>query len=108
MPRLEPCTVSMQSKTLLDNSAAGLAAAEALLAKARANLAARIGNDAARLDAEQIAAHGLAWMATYVAALRQLRAWAARLDEAGEFAEPQRLILAVGFGEYLAQLAGGI
>jgi (2S)-methylsuccinyl-CoA dehydrogenase len=108
MPRLEPCTVSMQSKTLLDNSAAGLAAAEALLAKARANLAARIGNDAARLDAEQIAAHGLAWMATYVAALRQLRAWAARLDEAGEFAEPQRLILAVGFGEYLAQLGGGI
>jgi (2S)-methylsuccinyl-CoA dehydrogenase len=98
----------MEPKTLLDNSAAGLAAAEALLAKARANLAAKIGDDAARLDAEQIAAHGLAWLATYVAALRQLRAWAARLDETGEFGEAQRLILAVGFGEYLAQLCGGI
>src|ERR1700744_6465293 len=98
----------MEPRTLLDNSAAGLAAAEALLAKARAYLAAKIGNDAARLDAEQIAAHGLAWMATYVAALRQLRAWAARLEETSEFGEAQRLILAVGFGQYLAQLCGGI
>src|SRR5271163_88191 len=98
----------MQPKTLLDDSAAALAAAEAVLAKARGNLATKVGSDPARLDAEQIAAHGLAWMATYVAALRQLRGWAARLDAAGEFGEAQRLILAVGFGEYLAQLAGGI
>jgi (2S)-methylsuccinyl-CoA dehydrogenase len=97
---------------LFDHSAAALAAAEGLLARARGNLATRVERDGAvdatRLDAEQLAAHGLAWMATYVAALRQLRGWAERLDAAGEFAEPQRLILAVGFGEYLAQLAGGI
>jgi (2S)-methylsuccinyl-CoA dehydrogenase len=97
---------------LLDHSGAALAVADALLARARGNLASRVERDgavdAAKLDAEQLAAHGLAWMATYVAALRQLRHWARRLDEAGEFAEPQRLILAVGFGEYLAQLAGGI
>ena len=97
---------------LLDHSGAALGAAEALLARARGNLAARVARngavDAARLDVEQLAAHGFAWMATYVAALRQLRFWAQRLDDAGEFAEPQRLILAVGFGEYLAQLAGGI
>ncbi len=97
---------------LFDQSGAALAMAEALLARARGNLASRVevdgAVDAAKLDAEQLAAHGLAWMATYVAALRQLRLWAQRLHEADEFTEPQRLILAVGFGEYLAQLAGGI
>jgi (2S)-methylsuccinyl-CoA dehydrogenase len=97
---------------LLAASAAALDAAEALLGRARSNLSGRVVRDgtvdAGRLDEEQIAAHGLAWMATYVAALRQLRGWAVRLDEAGELGEPQRLILAVGFGEYLAQLAGGI
>jgi (2S)-methylsuccinyl-CoA dehydrogenase len=100
--------IDMQPKILLDSSAAALATAEAMLAQARRNLTSRIGNDPARLDAEQIAAHGFAWMATYVAALRQLRDWATRLDEAGELGEAQRLILAVGFGEYLAQLCGGI
>src|SRR5580658_4702138 len=97
---------------LLDASATALAAAEALLARARGNLASRVVRagavDPGRLDAEQIAAHGLAWMATYIAALRQLREWAARLDATGELGEAQRLILMVGFGEYLAQLCGGI
>ena len=98
----------MEPKVLLETSAGALAACEALLAKARANLMSRIGGDASRLDAEQIAAHGLAWMATYAAALQQLREWAVRLDTAVEFGEAQQLILAVGFGEYLAQIAGGI
>src|SRR5579864_542563 len=98
--------------SLLDSTAAALQAAEALLGRAHANLSLRVTEgsavDAGRLDTEQLAAHALAWMATYVAALRQLREWAQRLDAAGEFREPQQLILAVGFGEYLAQLAGGI
>ena len=97
---------------LLSTTGAALAAADALLARARSNLAGRVARggaiDAAALDAEQLAAHGFAWMATYVAALRQLRGWAARLDEAGECGEIERLILGVGFAEYLAQLAGGI
>ena len=70
--------------------------------RARSNLSGRVVRDGAvdagRLDEEQIAAHGLAWMATYVAALRQLRGWAMRLEDAGECGEAQRLILAVGFG----------
>ena len=41
-------------------------------------------------------------------ALRELAAWAARLDAAGRLGEMERLILQIGFGEYLAQLAGGI
>jgi (2S)-methylsuccinyl-CoA dehydrogenase len=97
---------------LFADSETALAAVEAVLARARRNLASRVERDGAvdavRLDAEQLAAHGLAWMATYVAALRQLRGWARRLHDSGAFAEPQQLILAVGFGEYLAQLAGGI
>ncbi len=98
----------MQIKDIFDSSAAALAAAETMLARARQNLGERVGADPARLDAEQIAAHGLAWMATYVAALRQLREWAERLAAGGELGEAQLLILAVGFGEYLAQLCGGI
>jgi len=56
------------------------------------------------LEREQFAAHGYAWIATYVAALRQMRRWA----EAGHDGELERLILQSAFGEYLAQLKGGI
>jgi (2S)-methylsuccinyl-CoA dehydrogenase len=104
-PRRDP---HMTDTPLLDNSGEALAAAEALLSRARSNLEARVAGDPARLDAEQLAAHALAWMATYVAALRQLRGWAMRLRETGELGEAQLLILVVGFGEYLAQLVGGI
>ena len=62
----------------------------------------------AALEADQFAAHGLAWVATYAEALRELAAWAARLDAAGRLGEIERLILQIGAGEYLAQLAGGI
>ena len=60
------------------------------------------------LDAAQPAAHGLSWFATYVEALRQMSAWATRLEEAGRLGEMERLLVAAAFGEYLAQLAGGI
>jgi (2S)-methylsuccinyl-CoA dehydrogenase len=83
-----------------------------VLRRGRAQLQARVAPEGAvvsdRLDREQIAAHGFAWMATYVEALRQIREWALRLDAAGEFGEAEALILAIAYGEYLAQLAGGI
>ncbi|MBV9375666.1 MAG: acyl-CoA dehydrogenase family protein, partial [Alphaproteobacteria bacterium] len=47
-------------------------------------------------------------MASYVEALRQMRSWAARLDEAARFGDIEALILEIVYGEYLAQLAGGI
>ncbi|HVM81142.1 MAG TPA: acyl-CoA dehydrogenase family protein [Stellaceae bacterium] len=59
-------------------------------------------------EERQFAAHGYAWMATYVTALRVLRDWAARIERAGQFGELEALTLQIGFGEYLAQLAGGI
>ena len=64
--------------------------------------------DAALLEREQLAGHGLAWIATYVAALRQLLRWAERLDAAGKLGELEALILQAGFGEYLSQLRGGL
>ncbi len=64
--------------------------------------------DAAKLDAHQFAAHALAWTATYVEALGQMLAWAERLEAESKFGELERLILQAAYGEYLAQLAGGI
>jgi len=90
----------------------GLDAADALLAAAKrrllADLAPRGAIDPALLEARQFAAHGFAWMATYVEALRRLRVWAERLEDLGELREIEALMLQIGFGEYLAQLAGGI
>jgi (2S)-methylsuccinyl-CoA dehydrogenase len=88
------------------------ASAGALAAAARAHLAARVTSGGrvsnAALEADQYAAHALAWMATYAEALRELATWAAALDAAGRLGETERLVLQIGCGEYLAQLAGGI
>lgn len=90
----------------------GLAAAEALLAQARIAVAGRLdtgaGANAQALEAEQRASHGLAWLATYVEALRQLLAYAERLRAEDAFGEVEELVLRIGFGEYLAQILGGI
>ncbi len=60
--------------------------------------------DAGLLEREQFAAHGFAWIATYVAALRQMLRW----GEVQAQGELEQLILQCAFGEYLAQLKGGI
>ena len=59
-------------------------------------------------DREQRATHGLAWLATYVEALRQLVAYAARMQAEGKFGEIEELQVRIGVGEYLAQILGGI
>ncbi len=61
-----------------------------------------------RLEAEQHAAHGLAWLSTYAEAIVQLGAYAARLAEQGRLGETETLIVRIGLGEYLEQLFGGI
>ena len=60
------------------------------------------------LEREQFAAHGFAWIATYVAALRQMRRWADGGARSGNGGELELLMLQSAFGEYLAQLSGGI
>jgi (2S)-methylsuccinyl-CoA dehydrogenase len=60
------------------------------------------------LDREQRATHALAWLATYVEAVRQLCAYAERMHAAGRLGELEQLMVEIGLGEYLAQIAGGI
>jgi (2S)-methylsuccinyl-CoA dehydrogenase len=97
---------------LLRTCAAALPPAETFLDRARGTLAGRIAPGARvsgrALEAEQYAAHALAWTATYVEALRELLGWARRLESAGRFGETEALILQIGFGEYLSQLHGGV
>ncbi|WP_420563480.1 acyl-CoA dehydrogenase family protein [Thalassobaculum sp.] len=64
--------------------------------------------DGAKLEAEQTAAHGLAWLATTVEALKRLVSWADDLAAQGRAGETERLILGVAAGEYLGQIRGGI
>jgi (2S)-methylsuccinyl-CoA dehydrogenase len=104
--------VMTESPILADLQAltqAALPEVEALLATARDGLKGEVfvGGKLATpaLEARQFQAHALAWLATYVQALRQLDAWANRLPALGAI---EALILQIGFGEYLAQIAGGI
>jgi (2S)-methylsuccinyl-CoA dehydrogenase len=89
-----------------------VAAMEALFNDARRAVAGRVmveGRVASRLfDSEQRATHGLAWLATYVEAIRQLGLYAQRLADTGGFGEIEELLLRIGAGEYLAQVLGGI
>ncbi len=62
----------------------------------------------ALVEAEQTAAHGLAWLATYVEALAQMQNWAEKLNADGNFGEVDQLIHQIAFGEYLWQIYGGI
>ncbi|MGA8999411.1 MAG: acyl-CoA dehydrogenase family protein [Pseudolabrys sp.] len=88
------------------------AALDALLADAMAKVRERVvveGNVIGRLvDREQRATHGLAWFATYVEAVRQLAAYAGRMAGDGTLGEAEELLVRIGLGEYLAQVAGGI
>ncbi len=97
---------------LTGTAEAALAAAETLYAVALGRLRDTVAPDgkvqAGLLERHQTQAHGLAWLATYVEALRQMRAWAGRLEAAGQLGEMERLILQIAFGEYCAQIAGGI
>ncbi|MBV6657728.1 MAG: acyl-CoA dehydrogenase family protein [Devosiaceae bacterium] len=60
------------------------------------------------LEQHQHAVHGLAWLATYNEALRELADYAARMRAEGAFGETEALIVEIGFAEYLAQIEGGI
>ena len=87
-------------------------AAEGLLVAAKNAVAERVCEDgktkSALLEREQRGVHALAWYATYVEALRQMLRWGRELDREKRFGEIEHLILQAAFGEYLAQLAGGI
>src|SRR5688500_18126663 len=86
--------------------------AEALCAKAKYLLAERLAPagklEAAILEREQHAAHGLAWLATCAATLRQLAVYAERLERDDRLGDIENLSIRIAAGEYLNQIAGGI
>ncbi|HYF58110.1 MAG TPA: acyl-CoA dehydrogenase family protein [Burkholderiaceae bacterium] len=90
--------------------AAATTAADRLVDALRERLRGRVGRpaDPAALEREQAAAHGVAWAATYARALREMHGWARRLRAIGRLGELESALLAAAFGEYLAQLAGGL
>src|SRR5271169_2078558 len=87
-------------------------AVETLLARASASLRERLSEggrlSAAKIEREQHAAHGLAWLATYVEAIKELGGYARRLSDEGRFGETEELLTRIGLGEYLAQIFGGV
>jgi len=87
-------------------------ALEALLGDATAKVRERVaveGHVVGRLlDREQRATHGLAWLATYVEAVRQLAAYAGRMAGEGTLGELEDQLIRIGLGEYIAQILGGI
>ncbi len=86
--------------------------AERLLADAVAAVRERVSVETHTVgrmfDREQRATHGLAWLATYVEAVRQLSAYAERMHAGGGLGEIEELIVQIGLGEFLAQIQGGI
>ena len=58
------------------------------------------------VESAQLAAHGLAWIATTAEGLRQLLAWAVARKASGTLAEADALKLHIGFVEGLAQALG--
>ncbi len=108
--------MTMAQDTLLPDllalTGAAVAPAEALLDMAISRLREDV-SDQGRISAQllednQTAAHGLAWLATYVESLRQMQKWAEGLTAKGQFGPMEGLIHQIAFGEYLHQIAGGI
>ena len=87
--------------------------AKAFVAEATRRVRARILGadgriDAGKLEGQQHAAHGLAWLATYAEAVSELGGYAERLREEGRLGETEALLVRIGAGEYLDQLFSGI
>jgi (2S)-methylsuccinyl-CoA dehydrogenase len=87
-------------------------ALDALLADAVRKVGERVvveGHPVAKLfDREQRATHGLAWLATYVEAVRQLAAYTERMVASDAFGELEENLVRIGLGECIAQIVGGI
>jgi (2S)-methylsuccinyl-CoA dehydrogenase len=92
--------------------AAALPGFETLLQNAIAAVRARVTVEgkisSARLEAQQHAAHGLAWLATYVMSLRELKAYGERLAAEDRYGAIEDHAIRIGAGEYAAQIFGGI
>jgi len=105
-------TASVLLPNLLSLTAEALPAAEAVCEAARMRLRDMVSADGriqnSLIEDHQTAAHGFAWLATYVQSLQQMQRWAEALHAQQKFGETEQLIHQIAFGEYLCQLSGGI
>ncbi|MFA3920367.1 acyl-CoA dehydrogenase family protein [Ruegeria hyattellae] len=97
---------------LLSVTRAALAPVDTVFELARDRVRATVSADgrvsSGLIEANQTAAHGLAWLATYRQSLTQMQRWAERLEGDGKFGELEQLLHQIAFGEYLWQIYGGI
>jgi (2S)-methylsuccinyl-CoA dehydrogenase len=108
--------LSNVAPVLLDNlltlTEAAIAPVDAIVSMARDRLRTKLSVDgrvsSTLVEQNQTAAHGLAWLATYAEALRQMQKWAKELSTESKFGEVEALIHQIAFGEYLLQICGGI
>ncbi len=104
--------MTAHTASLVDLARDASGAVDALLADATRHVRDRVMKDgklsAQALEREQHAVHGLAWLATYAEAVREMGAYAERLGAEGRFGRTEELITRIGLGEYLAQVFGGI
>jgi (2S)-methylsuccinyl-CoA dehydrogenase len=111
-PMTENATQTVLLPDLLTLTGEAIPPVEALLATATDRVRELVSTEGrvsgAALEAHQTAAHGLAWLATYVESLRQMQGWAQKLSAEGQFGETEALIHQIAFGEYLWQIYGGI
>ena len=108
--------IAMTTSPILENllglTGATLAPLEELLSTAKDTVRSKVSVDGrvsgGLVEEHQSVAHGLAWLATYVEALKEMHGWADRLNAESKFGEVEQIILQIAFGEYLAQIKGGI
>ena len=95
-----------------ERSPEAVRAVEDLLGRAIERLRPRVSDgdalDGEKLEREQHAAHGLAWLATYIEAIREMVGYAERMRAEGRYGETEALLTQIGVGEYLAQIFGGM
>ena len=99
-------------KDLIDQTGRSAEVVNVVLERAIETVRSKVSQDgrvsATLIELNQTAAHGLAWLATYVESLKQMQKWAETLQTEGRFGETEQLILQISFGEYLNQILGGI
>ena len=105
-------THSIDTLNLLSLTQAVLPTLDGLLTQTKEKLRDTVSENgrisARKIEENQTFAHGVAWLATYVESLRQMHIWGTNLSQNGAFGETETLILQIAFGEYLAQIFGGI
>jgi (2S)-methylsuccinyl-CoA dehydrogenase len=83
-----------------------------MMAAARAHVSTMVTSNgkpnSAAFEEHQHETHGFAWYETYAQGLRQILHWAEGLEQQQSLGTLEQLILQISFGEYTAQLWGGV